>query len=1066
MSELESLVKNLSDKFDGLQNDLDKLKRRSGKRKKHGKRHSRRHHRRHSDSSSRSRSRSNHREDSLSRRGSSSSRRERSRSRSTSSPRRGSRGRHDRGSGSPAGVDEPSLKNRRWHDIPDTPQYDETLEWEFNSDIEVTEPERRQAPPTNVASVSEEMATLITEACTVRLENPDRLKIRNTYSLPKVTASRTPQLDNYLKTEVQSTTRAVDKELATIQSHILDALAPLSAILESQDVPEETASATVAAIKLLGNTSARISHLRRSKVISQINKALLPLVEEDSNFGEVSPSLFGPEFAQKSKQLVDQVKAMRSTLATPKPFFRPGPPNSRGGVQQPETEPRRRSPERRGKPGEVVPEKHMEKVTHAHTILKSVMMNWKTTLVNQIACLGVVHHYQPDLPQAGRLVHYLTNWSAITQDQWVLNTVRGYQIDFVAKPHQGSLPTPPHHTSEQVTLIQEELAKLLQKQAIQPVECPSETDFYSNIFLVPKKDGGQRPVINLKALNSFVHPEHFKMEGIHTLKELLGQGDWLAKVDLKDAYFAIPIHQTHQKYLHFQFQEKAFRFTCLPFGLSSAPWVFTKTLKPALAILRQRGVRMIAYIDDILLIAGSKDQALDHAQALVHLLESLGFIINTEKSVLTPSQTIEFLGLSVSSIDMELRLPLAKIKQIRAEARKMMRMAEPPSARTLARLLGKMNSTTCVIPPAPLFYRSLQMAFSNTLETHSQNYEGLVMLLPDSLEELQWWDTEMSKWNGKTLLKREVDMVIDSDASLQGWGARCGTQTTRGAWSQRETALHINCLELLAATLAVQSFAKGQSRLNILLRIDNTTAVAYINHLGGTVSRELVNLTKNLWMWCLERNIHITAQHLPGIQNTVADAESRSQTDRTDWKLSPNIFHKIQQTFGPLEVDLFATRLSAQCQRYFSWRPDPSAEATDAFLQVWTHIKGYANPPWNLVGRTLAQIQTHKANLVLVAPVWRSQPWYPTLLHMLVDYPRLIAAETEIMVNRDSSLMLPQLAVWHISGRDTEINSFRKMLWTSCSAPGGPKQTNPMTHSLLSGIAGVLNGVQIPFLAL
>ena len=147
MSELESLVKNLSDKFDGLQNDLDKLKRRSGKRKKHGKRHSRRHHRRHSDSSSRSWSRSNHREDSLSRRGSSSSRREQSRSRSASSPRRGSCGRHDRGLGSPAGVDEPSLKNRRCHDIPDTPQYDETLEWEFNSDIEVTEPERRQAPP-------------------------------------------------------------------------------------------------------------------------------------------------------------------------------------------------------------------------------------------------------------------------------------------------------------------------------------------------------------------------------------------------------------------------------------------------------------------------------------------------------------------------------------------------------------------------------------------------------------------------------------------------------------------------------------------------------------------------------------------------------------------------------------------------------------------------------------------------------------------------------------------------------------------------------------------------------
>ena len=87
------------------------------------------------------------------------------------------------------------------------------------------------------------------------------------------------------------------------------------------------------------------------------------------------------------------------------------------------------------------------------------------------------------------------------------------------------------------------------------------------------------------------------------------------------------------------------------------------------------------------------------------------------------------------------------------------------------------------------------------------------------------------------------------------------------------------------------------------------------------------------------------------------------------------------EDFGPLEVDPFATRLSAQCQQYFSWRPDPSAEATDAFLQVWTHIKGYANPPWNLIGRTLTQVQTQWATIALVAPVWKSQPWYPTLLH-------------------------------------------------------------------------------------
>ena len=105
--------------------------------------------------------------------------------------------------------------------------------------------------------------------------------------------------------------------------------------------------------------------------------------------------------------------------------------------------------------------------------------------------------------------------------------------------------------------------------------------------------------------------------------------------------------------------------------------------------------------------------------------------------------------------------------------------------------------------------------------------------------------------------------------------------------------MHINCLELLAATLATKTFAKSKTAISILLRIDNTTAVAYINNLGGTASKELVMLTRDLWMWCLERNIHITAVHLPGVLNTIADTESREMLDRTDWKLNPMIFQKI-----------------------------------------------------------------------------------------------------------------------------------------------------------------------------
>ena len=85
---------------------------------------------------------------------------------------------------------------------------------------------------------------------------------------------------------------------------------------------------------------------------------------------------------------------------------------------------------------------------------------------------------------------------------------------------------------------------------------------------------------------------------------------------------------------------------------------------------------------------------------------------------------------------------------------------------------------------------------------------------------------------------------------------------------------HINYLELMVATLAFQTVAKNRTGISVLLRIDNTTAVANINNFGETISRELIILARNLWMWCLERNIHIITQHLPGVLNQIADYKS------------------------------------------------------------------------------------------------------------------------------------------------------------------------------------------------
>ena len=142
-------------------------------------------------------------------------------------------------------------------------------------------------------------------------------------------------------------------------------------------------------------------------------------------------------------------------------------------------------------------------------------------------------------------------------------------------------------------------------------------------------------------------------------------------------------------------------------------------------------------------------------------------------------------------------------------------------------------------------------------------------------------------WHGKALLREPSNLIIETDVSTMGWGACCGQVQTRGLWSQTERLLHINCLELLAGGFALKSFLKNKCDINLLLLMDNTSAISYINKMGGSTSLVLSSLAFDLWQWCLERSITVTAQHLPvpGCLNVTADYESRANPDSSDWQL-------------------------------------------------------------------------------------------------------------------------------------------------------------------------------------
>ena len=261
--------------------------------------------------------------------------------------------------------------------------------------------------------------------------------------------------------------------------------------------------------------------------------------------------------------------------------------------------------------------------------------------------------------------------------------------------------------------------------------------------------------------------------------------------------------------------------------------------------------------------------------------------------------------------------------------------------------------------------------------------------------DLRWWLDEMECNNGWSLQTRQWDEVIESDASLREWGASSKGVTTGSPWTREEAKSHINYLELLAGLLALKSFVAKRTEIVVLLRMDNVTA--FINRMGSTHSEDLSNLAVELRKWCLHRRILVHAEHLPGRENTRADWGSRQLRDSSDWMLSWQIFLALEVKLGPFTIDLFASRLNAQLPVYCSWRPNPAALAVDALSISWRDQHPYLFPPFAPIGKYLQKILQEEVEALLIAPVWQTQIWYPTLLGMLVERPVLLPNTQNIL---------------------------------------------------------------------
>ena len=310
-------------------------------------------------------------------------------------------------------------------------------------------------------------------------------------------------------------------------------------------------------------------------------------------------------------------------------------------------------------------------------------------------------------------------------------------------------------------------------------------EFISPVFLRPKKNGKLRLVLNLKKLNENILPIHFKMDTIRSCINLMKKNCFMASLDLTDAYYAVPIHPSLQKYLKFLVGTQLYKYIAPPNALCSAPRIFNKLMKPVYSALRARGLISSGYLDDSSFVGMSYEPWKMNANETSKLFRDLGFYISDGKSITKPSQIIEHLGFILNSIDITVSLNSTKIATIKAHCTEILNK-NTFKIREAAQLMGTLVSCSDGVEFSPLFYKQLEVEKIAALKQSSRIFYAHMHFSPEAINDTQWWLGNSQKFI-KKVYHNNPDFILMTDASLAEWGAhRQEYGCAGGRWLENE----------------------------------------------------------------------------------------------------------------------------------------------------------------------------------------------------------------------------------------------------------------------------------------
>ncbi len=582
----------------------------------------------------------------------------------------------------------------------------------------------------------------------------------------------------------------------------------------------------------------------------------------------------------------------------------------------------------------------------------------------------------------GSLKRHCEFWEYIKSNSSILQIIReGYIIPFYSTPpdsfHKNNLSA-----LNNFDFVCEAIMELFGTGSV--VQCDKKPRVVNPLTVSVEKTK-KRLVLDLTFVNPYVWKEKHKFEDLRTLLQYARKDDSAFMFDFKSGYHHVDMHVNSQEYLGFawDFRDgqgiKYFKFTVLPFGLSSAGYIFSKVLRELVRFWRdERKLEIVMYLDDGICVNRTYEEACVASQLVRNDLMTAGLIESTKKCVWQPTSKPKWLGFIIDLTDFRILIPEEKLSDIKTFLCEILDDKRKVTRRLLSQVAGKiMALKPAVGNVVHLMTRGLsrQIALGGSWDGQSQ-------MDLEVRREIQFWFDNISNLNGKDISENyDVKNVIFSDASekaFAGYIVNMQGYEAHGNWSAQEAVMSSTWRELKAVQLVMESFCDNIKASTIQWCTDCKNVVNIIEK--GSRKQHLNDISMRIYQSCVKYNINIIMKWIPRTENERADYLS-NLLDVDDWGVTEEFFQKMDILFGKHDVDRFATFYNKKCDRYNSLFWNPQMKALNAFTQDWSKDNNWIVPPVNLVLSVIKKIESMShIRATLVVPSWRSYDFWPVLM--------------------------------------------------------------------------------------